>query len=194
MDRSQIAKQIEKLLSRLIFDKKDVKIDVRPYQKGQEHHDFPSWKKYIIDVHVNPYKFNNVTDEFDSSYYEFMINVDDIVDENVKYLGVEPEEVAVKYIIDNQDEFIKMMENIIDEKWPEVEKEYKIESGTTHEPELTEVSMRQRGPRYPEFYIFIGTKLTEYPASDEKNRRIHEIIWQAIQEKLPVSEMFLELV
>ena len=194
MDRSQIAKQIEKLLSRLIFDKKDVKIDVRPYQKGQEHHDFPSWKKYIIDVHVNPYKFNNVTDEFDSSYYEFMINVDDIVDENVKYLGVEPEEVAVKYIIDNKDEFIKMMENIIDEKWPEVEKEYKIESGTTHEPELTEVSMRQRGPRYPEFYIFIGTKLTEYPASDSKNRRIHEIIWQAVHEKLPVSEMFVELV
>lgn len=194
MDRSQIAKQIEKLLSRLIFDKKGVKIDVRPYQKGQEHHDFPSWKKYIIDVHVNPYKFNNVTDEFDSSYYEFMINVDDIVDENVKYLGVEPEEVAVKYIIDNQDEFIEMMENIIYEKWPEVEKEYKIESGTTNEPELTEVSMRQRGPRYPEFYIFIGTKLTEYPASDSKNRRIHEIIWQAIQEKLPVSEMFLELV
>ena len=194
MDRSQIAKQIEKLLSRLIFDKKGVKIDVRPYQKGQEHHDFPSWKKYIIDVHVNPYKFNNVTDEFDSSYYEFMINVDDIVDENVKYLGVEPEEVAVKYIIDNQDEFIEMMENIIYEKWPEVEKEYKIESGTTHEPELTEVSMRQRGPRYPEFYIFIGTKLTEYPASDSKNRRIHEIIWQAVHEKLPVSEMFVELI
>ena len=194
MDRSQIAKQIEKLLSRLIFDKKGVEIDVRPYQKGQEHHDFASWKKYIIDVHVNPYKFNNVTDEFDLSYYEFMINVDDIVDENVKYLGVEPEEVAVKYIIDNQDEFIEMMENIIYEKWPEVEKEYKIESGTTHEPELTEVSMRQRGPRYPEFYIFIGTKLTEYPASDSKNRRIHEIIWQAVHEKLPVSEMFVELV
>ena len=54
--------------------------------------------------------------------------------------------------------------------------------------------MRQRGPRYPEFYLFIGTKLTEYPASDSKNRRIHEIIWQAVHEKLPVSEMFVELI
>ena len=194
MDRSQVAKQIEKLLSRLIFDKKGVEIDVRPYRKNEEHYDFPSWKKYIINVHVNPYKFNNVNDEFDLAYYDFMINLDDIVDENVKYLGVEPEDVAVKYTIDNQDEFIKMMEEIIYEKWPEVEKEYKIESGTTHEPELTEVSMRQRGPRYPEFYLFIGTKLTEYPASDSKNRRIHEIIWQAVHEKLPVSEMFVELV
>lgn len=194
MDRSQVAKQIEKLLSRLIFDKKGVEIDVRPYKKNEEHYDFPSWKKYIINVHVNPYKFNNVNDEFDLAYYDFMINLDDIVDENVKYLGVEPEDVAVKYTIDNQDEFIEMMENIIYEKWPEVEKEYKIESGTTHEPELTEVSMRQRGPRYPEFYLFIGTKLTEYPASDSKNRRIHEIIWQAVHEKLPVSEMFVELV
>ena len=127
MDRSQIAKQIEKLLSRLIFDKKGVEIDVRLYKKDEEHYDFPSWKKYIINVHVNPYKFNNVNDEFDLAYYDFMISLDDIVDENVKYLGVEPEEVAVKYIIDNQDEFIKMMENIIYEKWPEVEKEYKIE-------------------------------------------------------------------
>lgn len=194
MDRSQVAKQIEKLLSRLIFNKKGVEIDVRPYRKDEEHYDFPSWKKYIIDVHVNPYKFNNVNDEFDLAYYDFMINLDDIVDENVKYLGVEPEDVAVKYTIDNQDEFIKMMEEIIYEKWPEVEKEYKIESGTTQEPELTEVSMRQRGPRYPEFYLFIGTKLTEYPASDSKNRRIHEIIWQAVHEKLPVSEMFVELV
>lgn len=194
MDRSQVAKQIEKLLSRLIFDKKGVEIDVRLYKKDEEHYDFPSWKKYIINVHVNPYKFNNVNDEFDLAYYDFMINLDDIVDENVKYLGVEPEDVAVKYTIDNKDEFIKMMEEIIYEKWPEVEKEYKIESGTTHEPELTEVSMRQRGPRYPEFYLFIGTKLTEYPASDSKNRRIHEIIWQAVHEKLPVSEMFVELV
>ena len=194
MDRSQVAKQIEKLLSRLIFNKKGVEIDVRPYRKDEEHYDFPSWKKYIINVHVNPYKFNNVNDEYDLAYYDFMINLDDIVDENVKYLGVEPEDVAVKYTIDNQDEFIKMVENLIYEKWPEVEKEYKIESGTTHEPELTEVSMRQRGPRYPEFYLFIGTKLTEYPASDSKNRRIHEIIWQAVQEKLPVSEMFVELV
>lgn len=194
MDRSQVAKQIEKLLSRLIFDKKGVKIDVRPYQKGQEHHDFPSYKKYIIEVHVNPYKFNNVTDEFDSNYYDFMINVDDIVDENVKYLGVESEDVAVKYIIDNQDEFIRMVEDIIYENWYEVEKEYKIESGTTQEPELTEISMRQRGPTYPEFYIFIGTKLTEYPAIDSQNRKIHEMIWQAVHEKLPVSEMFVELV
>lgn len=199
MDRSQVAKQIEKLLSRLIFDKKGVEIDVRPYKKDEEHYDFPSWKKYIINVHVNPYKFNNVNDEFDQSYYDFMINVDDIVDENVKYLGVEPEDVAVKYTIDNKDEFMEMMEEIIYEKWPEVEKEFEIQYvtsriGPEQDLDLTEVSMRQRGPRYPEFYIFIGSKLTKYLADDSKNRRIHEIIWQAIHEKLPVSEMFVELV
>ena len=50
MNSSQVTKQIEKLLSRLIFEKKGVKIDVRPYQEVQEHHEFPNWKKYIIDV------------------------------------------------------------------------------------------------------------------------------------------------
>jgi hypothetical protein len=29
------------------------------------------------------------------------------------------------------------------------------------EPELTEVSIRQRGPRYPEFTLYLGTKAKE---------------------------------
>ena len=199
MNSSQVTKQIEKLLSRLIFEKKGVKIDVRPYQEGQEHHEFPNWKKYIIDVHVNPYKFNNVTADFDQSYYDFMINVDDIVDENVKYLGIEPEKIAVRYVIDDKDKFISMVENIVYNKWPEVEKEFKIQYvtsriGPEQDLDLTEVSMRQRGPRYPEFHIFIGTKLTEYPTVTTTNNRIHEIIWNAVHEILPIGEMFVELV
>ena len=200
MDRSQVVKQIEKLLSRLIFDKKGVKIDVIPLEEGEpRHHEFPSYKKYIIDVHVNPYKFNNVTDEFDQSYYDFMNNTDDIVDENVKYLGIEPEEIAVRYIIDDQDNFISMVENIVYNKWSEVEKEFKIQYvtsriGPEQDLDLTEVSMRQRGPRYPEFHIFIGTKLTEYPTVTTTNNRIHEIIWNAVHEILPIGEMFVELV
>jgi hypothetical protein len=54
--------------------------------------------------------------------------------------------------------------------------------------------MRQRGPRYPEFHIFIGTKLTEYPTVTTTNNRIHEIIWNAVHEILPIGEMFVELV
>ena len=198
MDRNQVAKQIEKLLSRLLFDKKGVKIDVIPLDKGEpRHYEFPSYKKYIIDVHVNPYKFNNVTDDFDQSYYDFINNVDDIVDKNVKYLGVESEYVAVRYIIDDQDKFISMMENIIYDKWPEVEREFIRHIGNRvllDEPELTEVSIRQRGPRYPEFTLYLGTKAKEQGGNEQKQRISNELLWNAVQEKLPVGEMFLELV
>lgn len=198
MDRNQIAKQIEKLLSRLIFDKKGVKIDVIPLEKDEpRHYEFPSYKKYIIDVHVNPYKFNNVTDDFDESYYEFMTDVDDIVDENVKYLGVESEDVIVRYVIDDQDNFIPMVENIIYDRWPDVEREFirNIGSGVLlDEPELTEVSIRQRGPRYPEFTIYIGTKAKEQGGNIQKQRISNELLWNAVHERLPVGEMFLELV
>lgn len=198
MDRNQIAKQIEKLLSRLIFDKKGVKIDVIPLEKDEpRHYEFPSYKKYIIDVHVNPYKFNNVTDDFDESYYEFMSDVDDIVDENVKYLGVESEDVIVRYVIDDQDKFIPMVENIIYDRWPDVEREFirNIGSGVLlDEPELTEVSIRQRGPRYPEFTIYIGTKAKEQGGNIQKQRISNELLWNAVHERLPVGEMFLELV
>ena len=198
MDRNQVAKQIEKLLSRLLFDKKGVKIDVIPLDKGEpRHYEFPSYKKYIIDVHVNPYKFNNVTDDFDQSYYDFITNIDDIVDKNVKYLGVEPDYVAVRYIIDDQDKFISMMENIIYDKWPEVEREFirNIDNrALLDEPELTEVTIRQRGPRYPEFTLYLGTKAKEQGGNEQKQRMSNELLWNAVQEKLPVGEMFLELV
>ena len=198
MDRSQVVKQIEKLLSRLIFDKKGIKINVVPYDKNLNYsNEFPSYKKYIIDVHVNPYKFNNVTDEFDQSYYDFMNNTDDIVDENIKYLGIETEDIAVRYIIDDQDNFISMMENIVYNKWPEVEKEFirNIENrALLDEPELTEVSIRQRGPRYPEFTLYLGTKAKEQGGNTQKQRISNELLWNAVQEKLPVGEMFLELV
>jgi hypothetical protein len=198
MDRNQVAKQIEKLLSRLLFDKKGVKIDVIPLDKGEpRHYEFPSYKKYIIDVHVNPYKFNNVTDDFDQSYYDFITNIDDIVDKNVKYLGVEPDYVVVRYIIDDQDKFISMMENIIYDKWPEVEREFirNIDNrALLDEPELTEVTIRQRGPRYPEFTLYLGTKAKEQGGNEQKQRISNELLWNAVQEKLPVGEMFLELV
>lgn len=198
MNRSQVAKQIEKLLSRLIFDKKGVKINVIPLEKGEpRHYEFPNYKKYIIDVHVNPYKFNNVTDDFDESYHYFMTNVDDIVDENVKYLGIESEDVAVRYVIDDQDKFIPMVENIIYDRWPDVEREFirNIGSGVLlDEPELKEVSIRQRGPRYPEFTIYIGTKAKQQGGNSQKQRISNELLWNAVHERLPVGEMFLELV
>ena len=198
MDSSQVSKQIEKLLSRLIFDKKGVKIDVIPFKEEEpRHYEFPNYKKYIIDVHVNPYKFNNVTDEFDQSYYDFMINADDIVDDNVKYLGIETEDIAVRYIIDDQDKFISMMEDIVYNNWTEVERDFiqNIENRILlDEPELTEVSIKQRGPRYPGFTIYLGTKAKEQGGNTQKQRISNELLWNAVQEKLPVGEMFLELV
>ncbi len=198
MDRSQVVKQIEKLLSRLIFDKKGIKINVVPYDKNLNYsNEFPSYKKYIINVHVNPYKFNDVNDEFDQSYYDFMISADDVVDDNVKYLGIETEDIAVRYIIDDQDKFISMMENIIYDKWPEVEREFirNIENRVLlDEPELTEVSIRQRGPRYPEFTLYLGTKAKEQGGNTYKQSMSNELLWNAVHEILPVGEMFLDLV
>ena len=198
MDRSQVVKQIEKLLSRLIFDKKGIKINVVPYDKNLNYsNEFPSYKKYIINVHVNPYKFNDVNDEFDQSYYDFMISADDVVDDNVKYLGIETEDIAVRYIIDDQDKFISMMENIIYDKWPEVEREFirNIENrALLDEPELTEVSIRQRGPRYPEFTLYLGTKAKEQGGNTYKQSMSNELLWNAVHEILPVGEMFLDLV
>ena len=63
MDRKQKAKQIEKLLSKLLFDKRNIKIDVEPISATQHKSGgYPSWRKYVVNIHVDPFKFNNVTD------------------------------------------------------------------------------------------------------------------------------------
>ena len=111
MDRKQKANQIEKLLSKLLFDKRNIKIDVTPISEAQyKTAGYPSWRKYVVNVHVDPFKFNNVTDEYSEEYYDFMIEVEDIISDSVKYIGTDSYELLTTFVIDKKDDFIKMIE------------------------------------------------------------------------------------
>lgn len=186
MDRKQKAKQIEKLLSKLLFDKRNIKIDVEPISATQHKSGgYPSWRKYVVNIHVDPFKFNNVTDEYNEEYYDFMINAEDIISDNVKYIGVDSYELLTTFVIDKKDDFIKMIEKMIYDKWDEVEMEYWIET-ETNLPELNEISIRQRGVSYPEFILYVGLQKDLY---DD----YHKAFWNALHEKLPIKEMFVQL-
>ena len=187
MNRQQKAKQIEKLLSKLIFDKRNVKIDVEPISAAQyKTEGYPSWRKYVVNVHVDPFKFNNVTDEYSEEYYEFMIGVEDIISNSVKYIGVDSHELLTTFVIDGKDDFIKMVEKIIYDKWEEVETEYQIQTGKTL-PDVDEISLRQRGVYYPELTVYIGLRNKLYDSN-------HRAFWNAIHKELPIEEMFVEIV
>ena len=76
MNRQQKAKQIEKLLSKLIFEKRDIEIDVEPISDAQHKTaGYPSWRKYVVNIHVNPFKFNDMTKEFSQEYFDFILNL-----------------------------------------------------------------------------------------------------------------------
>lgn len=189
MNREEKAKQIEKLLSKLLFDKKNVKIDVEPISSDVSDESKPKysiWRKYVVIIHVDPFKFNNVTNEFNEDYWNFIVEIEDTVANSLKYIGVNSEDVATKFVIDNEDEFIKMMEKLIYQKWKDVEKEYKIETGKDL-PDVDELVIRQRGSDYPEFVLYVGLK-------KELFGKDHEAFWNALQETLPISEMFLQIV
>jgi hypothetical protein len=79
-----------------------------------------------------------------------------------------------------------MMEKIIYDKWDEVEMEYWIET-ETNLPELEEISIRPRGISYPEFTLYVGIRKQLYGD-------YHKAFWKALQEKLPITEMFVEIV
>ena len=83
------------LLSKLLFDKRNIKIDVTPISEAQyKTAGYPSWRKYVVNVHVDPFKFNNVTDEYSEEYYDFMIEVEDIISDSVKYIGTDSYELG----------------------------------------------------------------------------------------------------
>ena len=187
MDRKQKANQIEKLLSKLLFDKRNIKIDVTPISEAQyKTAGYPSWRKYVVNVHVDPFKFNNVTDEYSEEYYDFMIEVEDIISDSVKYIGTDSYELLTTFVIDKQDDFIKMMEKIIYDKWEDVEMEYQIETGKTL-PELDEITIYPRSDSYPEFSLYIGLK-------KQLREKDYTALWNALHKKLPISEMFVHLV
>jgi hypothetical protein len=187
MNRQQKAKQIEKLLSKLIFEKRDIEIDVEPISDAQHKTaGYPSWRKYVVNIHVNPFKFNDMTKEFSQEYFDFMMEVEDIISSNVKYIGVDSHELLITFVIDKKDDFIKIMEKIIYDKWEDVESQYRIESGESL-PELDEISIRQKGISYPEFTLYVGLRKKLYGF-------YHQVFWNALQERLPISSMFLEIV
>jgi hypothetical protein len=188
MERSQVATQIEKLLSKLIFDKKGVKISVKPISNSQHKEGvYPTYSKYIVNIYVDPYKYNNVTSDYNEDYYTFMSNVEDIIDDNVKYIGIEDSEIVSKIIIDKKEEFIIMMEKIIYDKWEDVERMYRYETGKDL-PEVDEISVYpKKNNAYAEFVLHVGLR-------EKLDREDHTALWNTIQEKLPVSEMFVEIV
>jgi hypothetical protein len=188
MKRSQVAIQIEKLLSKLIFDKKGVKISVEPISNSQHKEGvYPTYRKYIVNIYVDPYKYNNVTSDYNEEYYNFMSNVEDIIDDNVKYIGIEDSEIVSKIIIDKKEEFIIMMEKIIYDKWEDVERMYRYETGKDL-PEVDEITVYpKKNNAYAEFVLYVGLREKLY--GDD-----HKALWNSIQEKLPVSEMFVEIV
>jgi len=187
MDRKQKAKQIEKLLSKLLFDKRNIKIDVEPISNAEHKSgEYASWRKYVLKIHVDPYKFNDITNSFSQEYYEFMIDVEDIVSANVKYIGVDKYELSTIFVIDDKDEFIKMMDKIINDKWKEIELEYQIET-KKNLPELDEILIRPKGKDYPEFSVSIGLKHELYGF-------YYKTFWNVLHEKLPIGEMFVQIV
>ena len=188
MERSQVAIQIEKLLSKLIFDKEGVKISVEPISNSQYKEGvYPTYRKYIVKIYVDPYKYNNVTSDYNEDYYNFMSNVEDIITDNVKYIGVEDSEIVSKIIIDKKEEFIMMMEKIIYDKWEDVERMYRYETGKDL-PKVDEITVYpKKNDSYAEFVLRVVL-------SEKLDRDDHTALWNTIQEKLPVNEMFVEIV
>mgnify|MGYP000595275113 CR=1 FL=1 len=127
-----------------------------------------------------------MTDEFDQSYYDFMINAEDIISDSVKYIGVDSHELLTTFVIDGKDDFIKMMEKIIYDKWEDVEMEYQIETGKTLQ-ELDEITIYPRSDSYPEFSLYIGLQ-------KQLREKDYTALWNALHKKLPISEMFVHLV
>lgn len=194
MDTLEICNQIKKLLGKLIFDKKGIEIDVEPFSReNKKHYDFVGWKKYIVTVHVNPYKFNDVNDEFDEDYYNFMTDVDDLVSKNIKYLGLSNSDVGVIFTIDNKEKFISDFKKLTYENWPNVMKEFQIDSGSLIEPELRDVDIYQKGYTYPEFQIYFDTVISDYKAKPNIFEPKRKSLWNSVHEILPVGQMFVEI-
>ena len=115
-----------------------------------------------------------------------MINAEDIISDSVKYIGVDSHELLTTFVIDGKDDFIKMMEKIIYDKWEDVEMEYQIETGKTLQ-ELDEITIYPRSDSYPEFSLYIGLQ-------KQLREKDYTALWNALHKKLPISEMFVHLV
>ena len=133
-----VSKQvIEKLLGSLIFEPNGVDFDVRDTTSPNAE-----LKYYTIDVYVDPNRFHSIGDDYDPRYAKFMDELDDDIDQTLKYVG--GDEIIYKIQLKHLDpKFKKKLDDILRSSLKKIEllgkpryETYEFETRVGYSPEL----------------------------------------------------------
>lgn len=177
---------IEKLLDNLLLESIEGEYEVSLVK-------YPHYSKYLlqIDVNVNVAKTVELHKEYDSNYSDTMWNLDNILKNIYKYLGLSYENLVINVSTDYynydflEDEIFNLREKIIFTL-----KEYDIPEERIDELDLI-IGLRFREDDYPSWYeMEISTSIMP---TDEETDLIEEITFKLLDETHYSKHVFDEM-
>ena len=171
MEEQYLIPQLKKLLSTLIFNKVGIEFDVENVPDEQ----FIKYK-YILTIKINPETAMMAGDNYNPEITDLLYNIDDVVYNALRYVGMDKGDVKIEYEIIKDEKFLKRIRKLFVNILPSIYEKYPFL------PKMTAIHIHPRSKDLPEIELLMDFERGfTNPAHDMK-------LYSEIRDKLPMFD------
>lgn len=171
MEEQYLIPQIKKLLSTLIFNKVGIEFDVEKTFEGQFIQ-----AKYILTIKINPETAMMAGDNYNPEMTDLLYNMEDIINNVLRYIGLDNGDVKIEYEIIKDEKFLKRIRKLFVNVLPSIYEKYPFL------PKMTGIHIHPRSKDLPEIELLMDFERGFTNYSDDMK------LYSEIRDKLPMFD------
>jgi hypothetical protein len=171
MEEQYLIPQIKKLLSTLIFNKVGIEFDVEKTFEGQFIQ-----AKYILTIKINPETAMMAGDNYNPEMTDLLYNMEDIINNVLRYIGLDNGDVEIEYEIIKDEKFLKRIRKLFVNVLPSIYEKYPFL------PKMTSIHIHPRSKDLPEIELLMDFERGFTNYSDDMK------LYSEIRDKLPMFD------
>jgi len=171
MEEQYLIPQLKKLLSTLIFNKVGIEFDVENVPDEQ----FIKYK-YILIIKIDPETAMMSGDNYNPEITDLLYNIDDVVYNALRYIGMDEGDVKIEYEIIKDEKFLKRIRKLFVNVLPSIYEKYPFL------PKMTAIHIHPRSKDLPEIELLMDFEQGFTNYSDDMK------LYSEIRDKLPMFD------
>ena len=171
MEEQYLIPQLKKLLSTLIFNKVGIEFDVEnaPDERYIKY-------KYILTIKINPETAMMAGDNYNPEMTDLLYNMEDIINNVLRYIGLDNGDVEIEYEIIKDEKFLKRIRKLFVNVLPSIYEKYPFL------PKMTSIHIHPRSKDLPEIELLMDFERGFTNYSDDMK------LYSEIRDKLPMFD------
>ena len=171
MEEQYLIPQLKKLLSTLIFNKVGVEFDVENAPEGQFIQ-----SKYILTIKIDPETAMMAGNNYNPEMTDLLYNMEDIVNNVLRYIGLDNSDVIIEYKFINDEKFLKRIRKLFVNALPSIYEKYPFL------PKINSIYIHPRSKGLPEIELLMDFESEFLKYSDDMK------LYSEIRDKLPMFD------